>query len=456
MKRTIDMSVGNPVQNILRFSVPVLLGTLFQQLYNMADTIVVGRFLGADALAAVGSTGSTVYLVIGFTSGLTQGFTILIAQAFGAHRLGELKKLVAHALTLTLLISVIFTVPTVIFCKLILQSLQTPEDIFSLAQSYLQTIFCGIICTMAYNVAAGILRAMGDSRTPLYFLIFSSFLNIGLDIFLIVQCSLGTAGAALATVISQGISALLSFGYMLRNYTHLRLARKDFRLQGNELWRMLRTGLPMALNQSITALGIMVLQGAVNTFGPTVIASFAAASKVENLVSQPMIALGSGISTYCAQNLGAGRIDRIRTGVRCTMAMSACVGGIGMVFYVLCARLMVQGFVADPSPELMAYADQYLFTSIWFLPALAWIFLFRNALVGLGNGAVSMLGGVLELCSRWMCIQILLPAFGFWCVRLTNPITWLAACGMFGFLYFRWERRQVFPEKCCPTQERSL
>lgn len=442
MKRTNDMTVGNPTKNILLFSVPVLLGTLFQQLYNMTDTLIVGRFLGENALAAVGSTGSTVYLVIGFTSGLTQGFSILVAQAFGAKNQSDIKKLVAHALALTLIISLCITIPAVLLCRYILLRMNTPEDILPLSHSYLRNIFSGILCTMSYNVASSILRAMGDSRTPLYFLIISSFMNIGLDIFFIVVSGLGTAGVALATVISQGVSAVLCFTYLLRSYAHLRLKCGDFRLESKLIIRMLRTGIPMAVNQSIIAAGIMIVQSGINSFGPAVIAAYATATKVENLTSQPMMALGAGISTYCGQNYGAHKFDRIHRGMRQAAIMGAGIGCMGILFYFLAAKSIVQIFVSDPSPELLNYAELYLFTTVWFLPALAWIFLFRNALVGLGKGTVSMLGGVLELLCRVLCIRFLLPVAGFWCIRLINPITWLATCALFVTLYFRWERQQ--------------
>lgn len=442
MKRTIDMTVGNPTQNILLFSFPVLLGTLFQQLYNMTDTIIVGRFLGENALAAVGSTGSTVYLVIGFTSGLTQGFSILVAQAFGARNQKDIRSLIAHALALTLILSALITIPVVLLSKQILLIMNTPENILSLSHVYLQIIFSGILCTMSYNVAASILRAMGDSKTPLYFLIFSSFLNIGLDIFFIVVSRLGTAGVALATVLSQGVSAVLSFVYLFRSYPHLRPRRQDFVLKWKLAERMLRTGIPMAMNQSIIAAGIMIAQSGINSFGPAVIAAYATATKVENLASQPMMALGAGISTYCGQNLGAHKFDRIYQGMRRAVVMGAVIGCLGILFYFIAAKSIVQVFVSNPSAELLNYAELYLFTTVWFLPALAWIFLFRNALVGLGKGIVSMLGGLLELVCRVLCIRFLLPVAGFWCIRLINPITWIAACALFIILYFRWENHQ--------------
>ena len=256
MNKTKDMTVGSPTKTIFFFSVPVLLGTLFQQIYIMADTIIVGQFLGEDALAAVGATGSTVYLVIGFASGLTQGCGILVSQAFGGHRLNELKKVVGTALLLTVVFSVILTIPTVSFSRQILLALHTPSNVLLYAHEYLRVIFGGILCTMAYNIAASILRSLGDSRTPLYFLILSSFLNIVLDIFFIATLHMGTAGAAWATVLSQGISALLCFWYMFHNYNNLRLSIRDLYPDPYRILCMIQSGIPMALNQTVTAFGL--------------------------------------------------------------------------------------------------------------------------------------------------------------------------------------------------------
>ena len=442
MNKTKDMTVGSPTKTIFFFSVPVLLGTLFQQIYNMADTIIVGQFLGEDALAAVGATGSTVYLVIGFASGLTQGCGILVSQAFGGHRLNELKKVVGTALLLTVVFSVILTIPTVSFSRQILLALHTPSNVLLYAHEYLRVIFGGILCTMAYNIAASILRSLGDSRTPLYFLILSSFLNIVLDIFFIATLHMGTAGAAWATVLSQGISALLCFWYMFHNYNNLRLSIRDLYPDPYRILCMIQSGIPMALNQTVTAFGIMILQSGINQFGSSVMAAYTAASKLESLVMQPMIALGSGISTYCAQNIGARKTKRIFVGVRSTMLLSLGAAILGMALYGIASKAILRIFLSDPSSEMVHYALQYLYTSVWFLLFLAWIFLFRNALVGLGNGLVTIIGGVAELLCRFLCIHFLLQPFGFWCICLTNPITWIVACSLFCGFYFRWEHQQ--------------
>ena len=320
---TKDMTMGSPLRMILLFSVPVLLGNIFQQFYNMVDTIIVGQYLGEDALAAVGSTGCLMFLVLGFANGIAQGFGVMVSHAFGAKDFKLLKHYVALSLILTAIVSLLLTIPTVAASRQFLILMKTPDNILGLADSYIKVIFAGILLTMSYNVAAGILRGIGDSKTPLYFLILSSFLNIVLDLFLIVVVKLGTAGAAYATIIAQGVSALLCFIYMFRKFDILKTSREDYYLDGYGVFNMLSIGIPMALNYSITAIGTMILQGAVNIFGSSVVAAFTAASKVENLSTQTMPTLGTAIATYCGQNLGAGKYKR--TPERCTTLRPSCI-----------------------------------------------------------------------------------------------------------------------------------
>ena len=324
---TKDMTMGSPLRMILLFSVPVLLGNIFQQFYNMVDTIIVGQYLGEDALAAVGSTGCLMFLVLGFANGIAQGFGVMVSHAFGAKDFKLLKHYVALSLILTAIVSLLLTIPTVAASRQFLILMKTPDNILGLADSYIKVIFAGILLTMSYNVAAGILRGIGDSKTPLYFLILSSFLNIVLDLFLIVVVKLGTAGAAYATIIAQGVSALLCFIYMFRKFDILKTSREDYYLDGYGVFNMLSIGIPMALNYSVTAIGTMILQGAVNIFGSSVVAAFTAASKVENLSTQTMPTLGTAIATYCGQNLGAGKYKRIYEGMR---------KGFHLHFYLAC------------------------------------------------------------------------------------------------------------------------
>lgn len=440
---TKDMTSGNPLKMILLFSIPVLLGNLFQQFYNMVDTIIVGRYLGEEALAAVGSTGCLMFLVLGFANGIAQGFGVMVSHAFGAKDYRLLKHYVALSLILTVIVSVLLTVPTVAASRQFLLWMNTPENILGMADSYIKVIFAGILLTMAYNVVSGILRGIGDSKTPLYFLIFSSALNIILDIFLIVTVNLGTAGAAYATVIAQGIAAVLCFLYMFRKFDILKTSRSDYYLDAAGVKNMLSIGIPMALNYSITAIGTMILQSAINMFGSSVVAAFTAASKVNSIATQPMPTLGTAIATYCGQNLGAGKYDRIFKGMR--QGFFLCVGTavVAAAFSLLGGEFVVSWFVSNPSEEIFTYAMEYLTVASWFYLPLAMIFLYRNALQGLNQGLVPMLSGIVEMFCRFGAILLLSPGLGYLGVCLADPAAWVGAAIPLVINYLVWKKKET-------------
>lgn len=436
-----DMTKGNPMKIILMFSIPVLMGNLFQQFYNMVDTIIVGQYLGSDALAAVGSTGCLMFLVLGFANGIAQGFGVMVSHAFGAKNEKLLKHYVALAIILTVIVSVILTIPTVLASKQFLIWMNTPENILDMADAYIKAIFAGIFCTMSYNVASGLLRSIGDSKTPLYFLIFSSVLNIILDVFFIVVVKAGTAGAAYATVISQGLAAVLSFIVMFRKYDILRTHRDDYYMDWNGIWHMLPIGIQMALNYSITAIGTMIFQAAVNVFGSQVVAAFTAASKVNNIATQTMPTLGAAAATYCGQNLGAGKYDRIFKGMRSCFWI--CIGCAVLAAAINCfvGPHMIGWFITSPTAVDMDYAMRYLrIASIFMLP-LAWIFAYRNGLQGLNRGLVPMLSGVMELAARVIAIAIFAKPFGYTGVCYADPAAWLSTGVLLIVTYLIWELR---------------
>ncbi|MCI8390874.1 MAG: MATE family efflux transporter [Roseburia sp.] len=439
---TKDMTTGKPLAIILLFSIPVLLGNLFQQLYNMVDTVIVGRYLGEEALAAVGSTGSLMFLVLGFANGMAQGFGVMVSHAFGAKDFRLLKHYTALSLVLTAVISAVLTVPTVAASRLLLAWMHTPENIMNMADAYIRVIFAGIILTMAYNVLSGILRGIGDSRTPLYFLMLSSVLNIALDLFFIVVVPLGTAGAALATVIAQGISAVLCLIYMFRKYEILRASREDYYRDFAGVRHMLGIGIPMALNYSVTAVGTMVMQSAVNVFGSSVVAAFTAASKVSNLSIQTLPTLGTAMATYCGQNIGAGRYDRIRTSMRQGLYLAIGSALAGALICTLSGRAVVGLFVNHPSQEILSCAMEYLFIASWFYIPLAMIFLYRNALQGLGQGFVPMVSGGIELACRAGAIALIPASAGFAGVCFADPAAWVGAAVPLAVTYFVWQKKQ--------------
>lgn len=438
---TKDLTTGSPMKIFIMFSIPILLGNLFQQLYNMVDTIIVGQYLGEEALAAVGTTGCLMFLVLGFANGIAQGFGVMIAQAFGAGNHKQLRHFVALIVVLTILVSLILSLPTTIFSKNLLMLLNVPDNILAMADSYIKVIFAGLILTMAYNVEAGILRGVGDSKTPLYFLLLASVLNIILDFVLIVFAKMGTAGAAYATVIGQGVSAVLCFIYMHVKFPLLRLSREDFYYDWDNSRKLLSLGIPMAINYSITAIGTMILQAAINVFGSSVVASYTAASKIINLTTQTMPSLGTTSATYCGQNLGAGKYDRIYKGMRCGFVLCAIVGVLGAVISLIAEPWMISMFIPNPTAEAMGYAHTYLVRACTCMIPLAWIFVYRSAMQGLNQALVPMLCGTVELVSRFLVIAIVSKPFGYSGVCWTDPVCWLVTGVMVLAAYLLWERK---------------
>ena len=434
---TKDMTTGNPVKLILLFSIPLLIGNIFQQFYSMVDTIIVGRFVGVDALAAVGSTGSMAFLINGFVVGLASGFCVLISQRFGAKDEEGLKKATSSALVLSLIATIIVTIISVISARPLLKLMNTPENIINDAYTYIVIIYAGTIATVAYNILASILRALGDSKTPLYFLIIASVLNIVLDIVFIVNFNMGVSGAAYATVISQAVSSILCLIYTYKRYKILRLKKEDFKVKKRVYMKHLKIGIPMALQFSITALGIMIVQGALNVFGSTVIAAYTAASKVLQIVMQPAITFGVTMATYCGQNLGAKNYGRIKEGVKKCTQISIITSIIAGLILVFGARFFVGLFINNPDAAILAYAQECLnYAAIFFIP-LGLIFIYRNALQGMGESFVPMMAGAYELIAR-AAVAFTLPKFiGYTGICLSDPIAWLAAAIPLGLYYHK-------------------
>ena len=422
-----DMTSENPTKLILSFSIPLLIGNVFQQLYSMVDTIVVGRYLGVQALAAVGATGSLSFLVLGFINGITSGFSVLVAQSFGAGDEKRMRHFVAMSVYLGLIVSAVLTLSTILLTRDILNLMQTPEDIIDTSEVYIKIIFAGILATMFYNLLAGVLRALGDSKTPLYFLILSSILNIGLDLFFVINMKSGVPGVAYATVISQAVSAIACLFYMAVKFPILHFHKEELKFSLLSAARLFQVGIPMALQFSITAIGTMVLQSAINGLGSTVVGAYTAASKAEQLAVQPMITFGTTMATYVGQNLGAGRMDRIREGVKKCIMISCIFSILGSLLVVFCGGILVSLFITGEQPEVMAYARQYLNTiAIFFIP-LGLIFIYRNTLQGMGDGFIPMMAGVVELGMRVFVAFVLAKQFGYTGICLAGPIACIVA-----------------------------
>lgn len=299
---TNDMTKGNPVRLILAFMIPTYLGNIFQQFYNLVDSIVAGRYIGINALAAIGGTASLIFLVIGWLNGITSGFAIMVAQSFGAKDYRKMRHYIAMSILLCFGFVVVMTGGLLVLNVPILRLINTPADIIGDTAAYMRIIYAGLFVTGAYNAFAAVLRALGDSRSPLYFLIVSAFINVVLDIFFIVRLHMGVDGCAWATVISQGISALLCLVYIIRKFELLKLTKEDFRRDFPVMGRLLAIGVPMGLQFSITAIGTIIVQGAINVFGAVYIAGFSAAGKIQNLVSSVFVSFGATIATYVGQN----------------------------------------------------------------------------------------------------------------------------------------------------------
>lgn len=434
---TKDMTTGNPVKLILLFSIPLLIGNVFQQFYSMVDTIIVGRFVGVDALAAVGSTGSMAFLINGFVIGLSSGFCVLISQRFGAKDEEGLKKATSSALVLSLMAAFIVTIISMVSARPLLNLMNTPDNIINDAYTYIIIIYAGTIATVAYNILASILRALGDSKTPLYFLIIASILNIILDIVFIVNFNMGVAGAAYATIISQAVSSILCLIYTYKKYKILRLKKEDFKVKKRVYIKHLKIGIPMALQFSITALGIMTVQSALNIFGSTVIAAYTAASKVLQIVMQPAITFGVTMATYCGQNLGAKNYQRIKEGVKKCTQISIVTSIIAGLILVFGGKFFVGLFINNPDAAILAYAQECLnYAAIFFIP-LGLIFIYRNALQGMGESFVPMMAGAFELIARAI-VAFTLPSFiGYTGICLSDPIAWLAAAIPLGLYYYK-------------------
>jgi putative MATE family efflux protein len=427
---TKDLTTGSPMRLILGFALPTLFGMLFQQLYNMVDAMIVGKLLGSAALAAVGSTGSINFFVIGFCMGVCGGFAIPVAQRMGAGEPSKMRRYVANAAWLSVVFSIVLTTATGLLCHRILTAMHTPADIFDSAYAYIFIIFMGIPTTFLYNLLAGIIRSLGDSRTPVYFLALSSMLNILLDFTLILGCQAGVAGAAIATVASQGVSGLACLLYMVKKYPILRMAREERRLDLHACGVLCAMGIPMGLQYSITAIGSIVLQSSVNALGSLYVAVVAAGAKVYQLLACPFDAMGATMATYCGQNVGACRLDRLGQGIRaCSLLGLACsaAGLCAMLaFAPQCAMLFLDSSELDAA-LLVELTSRYIVIQSFFFFPLSLVNIVRFSIQGMGFGPFAILAGVLEMAARTGVALLLVPAFGYTAACFASPAAWVCA-----------------------------
>ena len=424
---TKDMTTGSPLKNIIRFCLPLMVGNLFQQFYNMADTIIVGQFVGKNALSAVGSVGPLNFMIIGTVIGLCTGFAIPIAQRFGAQDIQNLKKYVANIIYTSIVVGVIFTCVAVLFARPLLEVLNIPIELRDEAYSYIVVIFAGIGATMLYNLLASIVRALGDSKTPLYFLLFSSFLNIGLDLLLIIVFQMGVRGAAVATVVSQFVSGVLCFIYVKRSFPILHLTKETKALDFTFIKNLLKNGLPMALQFSITAIGSVMLQSCVNGLGADCIAAVTIGGKTQLMIVLPAETIGITMATYCGQNLGAKKFDRIEKGVHRGVALAIGYAAIGFCVARFLGPYLSLLFIDGSETEIIALAQQYINAGSYFYLILSLLFVLRNALQGLGYSLTAMTAGVFELIARGIMGFGFVNTIGYAAACVANPVAWIAA-----------------------------
>lgn len=426
-RTTKNMTDGSPMKLILGFLIPMLFGLLFQQLYNMMDTIIVGKYLGVNALAAVGSTGSVNFMIVGFCIGVCSGFAIPVAQSFGEKNERAMRRYAANSGWMAAVFSVIMTLTVCLLCRNILGWMKTPEDIFDGAYAYIFVIFIGIPATCLYNILAGIIRSMGDSTTPLIFLLISSVMNIVLDLFTIIVLKMGVAGAAWATVVSQGVSGILCLFYMKKNYPILKMEGDEWKPDIRIMKTLCNMGIPMGLQYSITAIGSVILQTAVNSLGASAVASVTAAGKISMFFCCPFDAMGTTMATYGGQNLGARKLDRIQKGIRDCTILGAGYAILAYVVIFLFSDTIALLFVNHSETEILRNTRQFLLANAAFYFPLALINILRFMIQGLGYSRLAILAGVSEMAARTFMGFCLVPLFGFKAVCFANPLAWIAA-----------------------------
>lgn len=432
-----NMTEGEPLKLIVQFMIPLLIGNVFQQMYNIADVIIVGRTIGVNALAAVGAVTPLFMLTMVLTIGLSNGFTVVTGQRYGAQDMNGMRRSIATCLVL----SIFFVIAIMLIMHLIIDPvlalMNIPLELLSDAYAYVMIIVDGLFAMMGYNLLSGIMRSLGDSKTPLYFLIVSSIVNVVLALVFIIEFGWGVPGSAFALVIAQAVSTVLCAAYIYKRFPQLHIKRSDFCLNWQEFWEHLRMGLPMAVQFSVLGLGIIILQSVCNKFGSEQIAGFTTAIRVEQLALQPMISFGIAIAVFTAQNFGAHRFDRIRIAVRkCSMLLLSFSLVAAMVIFLF-GEQIIGVFLDVPSPEVMEAAHLYILYTVPVYFFLSQIFVYRNACQGMGVGMIPMLSGFVELIMRSLAAVYLSEPYGYVGICLAEPIAWIS-CAVFVFAAYHY------------------
>jgi putative MATE family efflux protein len=433
--QTRDMTTGSVFRNIFAFAVPLFISNFFQQCYNVCDTMIASHNLGETALAAIGLTGSVISLCIGFANGMNGGFGILISRSFGARDEEQMKSVVAWTIVLNVVLSILFTIATVSLTGVILVLMKTPDELMQESSQYMRIVLGGIAATLFYNMFSGLLRAVGNSRVPLYFLVFSSILNILMDLLFVKVFHIGVSGIALATVLAQIISSLLCLEHIRKHYRFLLPSRRHFAYQKELILELLSTGFSMGLMNSIFSIGSVILQGAINTLGTSIIAAHTAARRVVMIGNMPLGSISSANATFASQNYGAGKTDRIREGIRKSFFLSfiwAVLFALGILFF---ARPMIRALTGSNDPVIMENALMNLHINMIFFFPLGMLLILRTTLQGIGHKVLPLISSSLELIFKVIASFVFVPLWGYFGASIAEPLTWLI-CMIFMLISF--------------------
>ena len=434
---TTDMTIGNPVKHIILFAVPALIGNVFQQIYNLADSIIVGRFVGANALAAVGATSSITFLFFALCNGIGSGGGIIASQFYGAHDNAKVKNCIVNTGFIMLIVPLVFGILGFIFAPALLRLLSTPEDILEDAAMYIRYMCVGLLFVSLYNYLAAMLRALGDSKSPLYFLIISTIINIFLDILFVYTLGMGIKGAALATVFSQCAAAISCAIYARKVNDFFKLKKSDFVISAGMSYKIIRLGVPMSLQYALIAISSMALQRVVNSFGTVVVAAFTATNRIEQLIHQPYTTLGASLSTYCGQNYGAKKLDRVYMGYKKGLFIMVVLTSAMMLVMQLFGGAITSLFVSDP--DVIALGALGLRITSAFYLALGMIYVVRGVLTGIGDAFFALFNGIVEVIGRFT-VPLLLTKYmglgeaGIW---FSTGVVWVLSGGTAWLRYFQ-------------------
>lgn len=441
--RVRDMTQGNPLQLILAFAIPLFIGNIFQQLYSTVDTMVVGYHLGDSAIAAIGATSAMYSLLINFAGGLNNGYGIIVTQRFGAHNRQQMKEAIAGMMLLDLAVTLTLSILALVFLRPLMRFMNTPAEIFELSHAYIRVICTGMIATMGYNLFAAILRAMGNSRAPLYFLILSSLLNIVLDLLFVVVLQLGISGAAIATVLAQAVSALTCGIYVVRNYREYLPGKQDFRVSGTMLKTLISTGLAMAMMSCLVDCGSVVFQRANNMLGQALITAYASSRKILMILLEPLATISVANSTFVGQNFGAKKPERIRAALKISLTLEVGWGLFASCLVFALGSSLIRLLTGTEDPVILSSAVLSLRIHFAAFPFLGVLFCIRHTLQAMGMKTAPVLSSCIELGMKILSANLLIPKLGFLGTCVTEPVTWVLMVTFLLSVYLR-KRESVF------------